>query len=147
MLFWPFTVWINCSSGLNFFQAQIWNVFLDPENNFFLTVGQNNFGNKIPFCSVQLEMQDAIFLAFENRLSTYTHFKLLKTKGKNCVLYLTWKWFTSNWPLKIRSKLDNNSSGLAAQKQLWDFLQIWGKIFYEVAFSIVFFQNFQTINW
>ena len=32
-MFWPFTVWKNCSSDL--------------KN--FLTVGQNNFGNKIPF--------------------------------------------------------------------------------------------------
>ena len=32
-MFWPFTLWINCSSDLK---------------HFFLTVGQNNFGNKIP---------------------------------------------------------------------------------------------------
>ena len=37
-LFWPFTVWINCSSDHSRSLEQ-----------FFLTVGQNNFGNKIPF--------------------------------------------------------------------------------------------------
>ena len=36
-MFWPFTVWINCSS------------FSRSLDQFFLTVGQNNFGNKIPF--------------------------------------------------------------------------------------------------
>ena len=41
-LFWPFTVWINCSSDLKTFQPRISKFFL-------ITVGQNNFGNKIPF--------------------------------------------------------------------------------------------------
>ena len=40
-LFWPFTVWINCSSYLKCFSRTL--------EQFFLTVGQNNFGNKIPF--------------------------------------------------------------------------------------------------
>ena len=53
-LFWPFTVWINCSSDLKMvanswpsasnFRSFSWSIEL-----FFLTVGQNNFGNKIPF--------------------------------------------------------------------------------------------------
>ena len=30
-------------------QPRISKVFLNHQNNFFLTVGQNNFGNKIPF--------------------------------------------------------------------------------------------------
>ena len=41
-LFWPFTVRINCSSYLKKFSRSL-------EQFFFLTVGQNNFGNKIPF--------------------------------------------------------------------------------------------------
>ena len=40
-LFWPFTVWINCPSDLKSFSRSL--------EQFFLTVGQNNFGNKIPF--------------------------------------------------------------------------------------------------
>ena len=52
-LFWPFTVWINCSSDLKFFansrpSASNFNFFSQSLKQFFLTVGQNNFGNKIP---------------------------------------------------------------------------------------------------
>ena len=54
-LFWPFTVWINCSSDLKTFAnsppsvSNFKSLSLSLEQ-FFLTVGQNNFGNKIvPF--------------------------------------------------------------------------------------------------
>jgi len=53
-LFWPFTVWINCSSNLKNF-ANSWpsalkfKSFSRSLEQFFLTVGQNNFGKKIPF--------------------------------------------------------------------------------------------------
>ena len=40
ILYWPFTVRIDCSSD-----PFSWSL----EHFFFLTVGQNNFGNKIPF--------------------------------------------------------------------------------------------------
>ena len=40
-MFGPFTVWINCSRYLKSFSRSL--------EQFFLTVGQNNFGNKIPF--------------------------------------------------------------------------------------------------
>ena len=53
-LFWPFTVWINCSSDLKFFanscpSASNFKSFSQSLEQFFLTVGQNNFGNKIPW--------------------------------------------------------------------------------------------------
>ena len=53
-LFWPFTVWINCSSDLKIFEnswpsALIFKSFSRSLEQFFLTVGQNNFDNKIPF--------------------------------------------------------------------------------------------------
>ena len=53
-LFWPFTVWINCSSDLKNFansrhSASNFKSFSRSQEHFFLTVGQNNFGNKIPF--------------------------------------------------------------------------------------------------
>ena len=53
-LFWPFTVWINCSSDLiNFANSRLsaWNFksFSRSLEHFFLSVGKNNFGNKIPF--------------------------------------------------------------------------------------------------
>ena len=55
-LFWPFTVWINCSSDLKKFEnsrlsASNFKSFYWSLEQFFLTVGQNNFGNKIPFHS------------------------------------------------------------------------------------------------
>ena len=54
-LFWPFTVWINCSSDLKNFansrsSASNFKSFSRTQEQFFLTVGQNNFGNKIPLC-------------------------------------------------------------------------------------------------
>ena len=53
-LFWPFTVWKNCSSDLKNFansqpSATNFKTFPRSLEQFFLTVGQNNFGNKIPF--------------------------------------------------------------------------------------------------
>ena len=56
-LFWPFTVWINCSSHLKNFEnswlsASNFKSFSRSLEQFFLTVGQNNFGNKIPFFDV-----------------------------------------------------------------------------------------------
>ena len=57
-LFWPFTVWINCSSDCkNFANSQLsasnFKSFFQSLEQFFLTVGQNNFGNKTPL-NVQL---------------------------------------------------------------------------------------------
>ena len=52
-LFWPFTVWINCSSDLKNFansrpSASNSKSFSRSLEQFFLTVGKNNSGNKIP---------------------------------------------------------------------------------------------------
>ena len=52
-LFWHFTVWINCSSDLKFLatsrpSASNFKRFSRLLKQFFLTVDQNNFGNKIP---------------------------------------------------------------------------------------------------
>ena len=52
-LFWHFPVWINRSSGLKIFEnswpsASIFKCFSQSLEHFFLTVGQNNYGNKIP---------------------------------------------------------------------------------------------------
>ena len=46
-MFWPFTVWINCSSDLKSFT----NSWPSASNfkKFSRSLGQNNFGNKIPF--------------------------------------------------------------------------------------------------
>ena len=52
-LFWSFTDWTNCSSGLKMFanswpSASNFKSFSRSLEHFFLTVGLNNFGNKIP---------------------------------------------------------------------------------------------------
>ena len=53
-MFWPFTVWTNCSSDIKIFansQSSASNSkrFSQSLEQFFLTVGQNNFRSKIPF--------------------------------------------------------------------------------------------------
>ena len=52
-MFWSFTVWISCSSDLKNFanswlSASDFKSFSRSPEQFFLTVGQNNFGKKIP---------------------------------------------------------------------------------------------------
>ena len=47
--FWPFTVWINFSSDSQP-SASNFKSFSRSLEQFFLTVGQNNFDIKIPFC-------------------------------------------------------------------------------------------------
>ena len=68
-LFWPFTVWINCSSDLKIFansrpSASNFVSFSQSLEQFFFTVGQNNFGNKIPF-SIFFYQQDRIYFDFK----------------------------------------------------------------------------------
>ena len=57
-LFWPFTVWIHSSSDLKIFEnsrtsASNFNSFYRSIEQFFLTVGQNNFDYKIPFSGLK----------------------------------------------------------------------------------------------
>ena len=50
-MFWPFIAWINCSSDLKNF-ANSWpsaSIFKRFSQSLNRTIGQNNFGNKIPF--------------------------------------------------------------------------------------------------
>ena len=60
-MFWPFTTWINCSNNLKIFEisrpsASNFKSFSRSIEHFFLTVGQNNLGNKKPFL-LKLSMQ------------------------------------------------------------------------------------------
>ena len=60
-LFWPFTVWINCSSDLKNFadsrpSASNFKIFSRSLEQFFLTVGLNNFYNKIQFFWLHCEL-------------------------------------------------------------------------------------------
>ena len=70
-LFWPFTFWINCSSDLKFFEnsllsASNFKSFSQSLEQFYLTVGQNNFGNKIPFL--------CMFVTLRTRLHTLQNY-------------------------------------------------------------------------
>ena len=62
-LFWPFTVWINCSSDLKIFansrsSSSNFQIFSWSLEQFFLTVGQNNFDNKIPLPGPDFFLKD-----------------------------------------------------------------------------------------
>ena len=65
-LFWPFTVWINCSSDLKNF-ANSWpsasnsKSFSQSLEQFILAVGQNDFVNKIPLFFLCFCVQTACF--------------------------------------------------------------------------------------
>ena len=61
-LFWPFTVWINCSSDHKIFansrpSASNFKSFSWSLEQYFLTKGQNIFGNKIPLPKMKLSLQ------------------------------------------------------------------------------------------
>ena len=66
-LFWPFTIQINCCSELTNF-ANSWpsalnfKTFSQSLEQIFLIVGQNNFGNKIPFLCALLSASLLEFL-------------------------------------------------------------------------------------
>ena len=95
-MFWPFTVWINCSSDLKFFvnswpSASNFKSFSRSQEQFFLTVGENNFGIKIPILkfinyqreanlngSIMLEFWGQnIFLSFLGKEKIIKHFGIL----------------------------------------------------------------------
>ena len=73
-LFWPFTVWINCLSDLKNFAN-----FRPSASNFkkisrsleqsFLTVVQNNFGNKIPFTIIAIFLKYLVKMWLNNSLN------------------------------------------------------------------------------
>ena len=59
-MFWPFTVWINCFSDLKTISnsrpsASNFKSFSLSLEQFFLTAGRNNFGNKIPIFHLDAE--------------------------------------------------------------------------------------------
>ena len=74
-LFWPFTVRTNCSSDLKIFanfqpSTSNFKSFSWSAEQFFLTVCQNNFGNKIPNI-LQLSLFPHFFI--QRNKSMHTH--------------------------------------------------------------------------
>ena len=83
--FWPFTAWINCSSDFQILGLKVSNFksFSQSLEQFFLTVGQNNFGNKIPFKRVKHKYILWNFTFQSINLLFYFSGMLLKTQGCN----------------------------------------------------------------
>ena len=102
-LFWPFTVWINCSSDLKIFEnsrpsASNFKSFSRSLEHFFLTPGQNNFGNKIPYllwcCLWSIDILTSDHFGQQNVVGSLPNC-LLDFCHWNCLLkplYVTWLW-------------------------------------------------------
>ena len=92
-LFWPFTVWINCSSDLkNFansrplasnFQKFSWM----SRTIFFHSRGQNNFGNKIPFLIFTWDHFNDSKLFFSSNQLIMKYFSLHSSEAANYCLF------------------------------------------------------------
>ena len=93
-LFWPFTVWINYFSDLKIFanfqpSASNFKKFSRSLEHFCLTVGQNNFGNKIPFLnSLKKPKKSSIFIAWYTRIEDFCSFFGRIENKKICFLDL-----------------------------------------------------------
>ena len=108
-MFWPFTVFINCSSDLNILanfglQPRISKKF-SKTRAIFLTVGQNNFGSKTPMfqklfwtftfwinCSSDLKN-------FENSRTSISNFKKISQSLEQFFLTVGQNNFGTNIPL------------------------------------------------
>ena len=75
-LFWPFTVWINCSIDLKIFansqSSASFKSFSWSVEQFFVTAGQNNCCNKIPFIWIIINSKSCPTLFFEMLATTTT---------------------------------------------------------------------------
>ena len=74
IFFWPFTVWINCSTDLKTFEnSRSLNLkfqkFFSVTRTIFLTVGQNNFRNKIPFLHQSSQNMTSSSVHFSTEIS------------------------------------------------------------------------------
>ena len=122
-LFGPLTVWINCSSDLKIF-ANSWPSALNFKRfsrsleHFFLTVGQNNFGNKIPFisckthlvfvlCQSTKTLKDAILNLgvdlFLELNSVFCQVCLLKSQLARSLLCVFYAWESIVLPVGIQT--------------------------------------------
>jgi hypothetical protein len=135
-LFWPFTVCINCSSDLKIFansRRSVTNFKSFSWSLFFLTVDQNNFGNKIPFLKWKWAvLSHFLFCTF--RLPVQSFIKLLivrtenRTKGSKIELPLIRKiqesfWILhkiSNWNLSEKYYAKTNYFCNVRNHQSWE---------------------------
>ena len=99
-LFWPFIVWINCSSDLKNFansrpSASNFKSFSWSLEHFFLTVGQNNFRNKIPWQS------EFYTKACGLNIQIYCGFSSCITMDSNPLWSRIWNWQTNDFRIEI----------------------------------------------
>ena len=110
-LFWPFTVWINCSSDLKNYvnsrpPASNFKSFSWSLEQFFLTAGQNNFGNKIPFNTDLKICEILIFLqCWASTLWTNRHLGHIVHCPVELPLTLP---LSSKWPNNLWTKCCNS---------------------------------------
>ena len=119
-LFWPFTVWIHCSIDLKIFAnaqpaALNFKSCSQSLEHFFLKEGQNNFGNKIPYCG-------AIFSRILLWKILSGNKNLLKTFKKNCYM-VCWLDFYYEMVqtsfLKVRYKREIEHIGILDCLRKW----------------------------
>jgi hypothetical protein len=75
-LFWPFTVWINCFSDLKHCansrpSASNFKTFSRSLEQFFLSEGQNNFGNKIPLLNSNRNLMNTEKILSQTKMSSF----------------------------------------------------------------------------
>ena len=96
-VFCPYTAWINCSSDPKIFEnsqpsALNFKSFFQSVEQFFLTVGQNNFGNKIPlylFLWSTIHKSNPQLSCITDRLVCYSCYETKKVQSISIVL-TTW---------------------------------------------------------
>ena len=87
---WPFSVRINCSSDLKNFancrpSASNFNFFSQSLEHIFLTVGQNNFSNKIPFLLLDYGIFSLFwFQVFAFESSTQRSIAVMELQSSSC---------------------------------------------------------------
>ena len=109
-LFWPFTVWINCLCDLKIFantrrSASNFKSFSPSLEQFFLTIGQNNFGKKIPIIWVDRE-QTLTKPNHNHCLFLINHKQWIHVPIAICIRKIPWIWTCAalllcrrSWPM------------------------------------------------
>ena len=115
-LFRLFTVWTNCSSDLKIFVN-----FSRSLEHFFLTVGQNNFGNKIPFPGTTRLKTDfkRSFLHHVCERKLIQFGPIRKKNSQNCLTILFHK-YTHEMPKKVLKRGAIYVSISKSLKSLWE---------------------------
>ena len=134
-LFWSFTVWRNCSSDLqNVANSQPstsnFKSFSRSLEQFFLTVGRNNFGNKIQFLYLWTDAK--AFQKLKNSWETSYH------EMSMMLTLLNKMWVKPDFIKKSLVKL-------TFKEQFAHFLLIfWNTIFF-LFWTFLTYQAFQTV--